>query len=175
MPRRRFYWETRSLLNASPYPYADICHTHALSVAARWNYRRHSAFSGSFDNRVAVAAFIGDKTIRVYTSNKSASLCTISDRYQMLQVLWPAYTAPPTARCIFELSPFCHRHTLAAACSAACVRMGSNQAHLWQPLICFFRLLCTAGGRNACWRCSSCRIQEAGPAATLLSLISRIM
>ena len=61
--------------------------TQALSIAAQWIYRSYSAFSGSFDNRVAVAAFIGDKTIRVYTSNKSASLCTISDRYQMLQVL----------------------------------------------------------------------------------------
>ena len=33
--------------------------TQAFSIAAQWIYRSYSAFSGSFDNRVAVAAFIG--------------------------------------------------------------------------------------------------------------------
>ena len=61
--------------------------TLTLSVATRWNYRRHSAFPEGFNNNVAVAVFIGDKTIRVYTFNKSASLCTINDWYLMLQVL----------------------------------------------------------------------------------------
>ena len=53
--------------------------TLAFPVAARRNYNCHPSFCGRSDNRVAVAAFVSDETVRVYAFNKSASLCTISD------------------------------------------------------------------------------------------------